>query len=53
MRVTLFFIACLFYGVVSFGQSLKALNDSMLKYKLSNPVKAIDFGYKALKIEIK
>lgn len=53
MRVTLFFIACLFYGVVSFGQSLKALNDSILKYKLSYPVKAIDFGYKALKIESK
>ena len=42
----------MFSGILAYGQPLEALNDSMLKYKSTDPKKGIYYGFKALNADL-
>lgn len=53
MRFLFFLFGFMFFGVLAYGQSLESLNDSMLKYKSTDPKKGIYYGFKALNTDLK
>ena len=53
MRSLFFLFGFMFFGVLAYGQSLEALNDSVLKYKSTDPKKGIYYGFKALNTDLK
>ena len=52
MRSLFVLFGFMFFGVLAYGQPLEALNDSMLKYKSTDPKKGIYYGFKALNTDL-
>ncbi|MEK9957779.1 MAG: hypothetical protein VW578_03200 [Flavobacteriaceae bacterium] len=52
MRFLFFLLGFMFLGISVYGQTIEALNDSILKYKSTDPKKGIIFGFEAINSDV-